>query len=644
MKSIANIFIPKRKQVLEKGEYFHGLARVKCADGSYNYVTQKNRFLFPKGFYEAEEFIYACAIADGTLYDAAGKVAVKGKAKPIKGTSDYVIIYDSFIESRGALVTHDGIVLTPHLYSSISYSSERFYANYKREQESFHHKITTESWFCFLDKDGKEISFRYATMPSSPERVRIDEKLSLVSIYPVREAYSNFCTCLVNRETNEILLKNCTYVEGVSHVIFGEWIFRPKPYIDTLEDDWEEKVLLKGVWRKDGGVIIPAVFKSIKYDANQGYYIVESSSSLFGLYDSDGHLLVEPKYEKLIIPDSGNTVFVEAKHLGVGIAVPDSNFDVYRIASNEYKRLRTNLFDFKKRYVIHCTKKGRLFFSIFQDPETLQEGIMDEYRHILLSAQFDAIRIQDEDVVIASCGEETSRFFIDELYKQWANGNNQRLDFSGYSLDLTRAELDNRKNFCFIDHAQNLLFFDTETSGLPKEYNAPVSDIDNWPRLLQLSWIITDSAGNISEEGNYLIKPEGFIYHKPIASPFNVTEEELNSQGLPLLEVLKSFSNAIDKVDIIIGHNVSFDINVLRAELTRRQLDDCFGDKPYFDTMIASKEFFAQPNQYGFKYPKLEELYMKLFKDSMQGAHDALFDVMATKQCFFELRNIGVIK
>ena len=54
------------------------------------------------------------------------------------------------------------------------------------------------------------------------------------------------------------------------------------------------------------------------------------------------------------------------------------------------------------------------------------------------------------------------------------------------------------------------LIFDTETTGLPKNWNAPVSDIDNWPRCVQIAWQIHDSLGNCIENKDFLIKPEGY--------------------------------------------------------------------------------------------------------------------------------------
>ena len=55
------------------------------------------------------------------------------------------------------------------------------------------------------------------------------------------------------------------------------------------------------------------------------------------------------------------------------------------------------------------------------------------------------------------------------------------------------------------------LFFDTETTGVPKNYKAPITDLDHWPRLVQLGWILCDEQGSELQTGNDIIKPNGFI-------------------------------------------------------------------------------------------------------------------------------------
>ena len=61
------------------------------------------------------------------------------------------------------------------------------------------------------------------------------------------------------------------------------------------------------------------------------------------------------------------------------------------------------------------------------------------------------------------------------------------------------------------------LIFDTETTGLPQNFNAPLSDSDNWPRMVQIAWQLHDENGELIENQDYIIKPEGYDI------PFNAT-------------------------------------------------------------------------------------------------------------------------
>lgn len=51
------------------------------------------------------------------------------------------------------------------------------------------------------------------------------------------------------------------------------------------------------------------------------------------------------------------------------------------------------------------------------------------------------------------------------------------------------------------------LFFDTETTGLPQNYKAPVTNLNNWPRMVQIAWLQYDKDGNRISANNSIIKP-----------------------------------------------------------------------------------------------------------------------------------------
>ena len=195
----------------------------------------------------------------------------------------------------------------------------------------------------------------------------------------------------------------------------------------------------------------------------------------------------------------------------------------------------------------------------------------------------------------------------------------------------------------------SILFFDTETTGVPRKYNAPVSDSYNWPRLVQLAWIMTDQDGNILKRKSAIIKPNGFTIPSDATAVHGITTESAQREGQLLKEILDEFIFDLSFAERVVGHNIDFDQHIVGAELYRFDMDyNLLMDKPSTCTMNSSTDFCAIPssNSYfgGYKWPSLQELYRKLFNRDFADAHDALSDVIATKECFFELRKRGIIK
>ena len=118
------------------------------------------------------------------------------------------------------------------------------------------------------------------------------------------------------------------------------------------------------------------------------------------------------------------------------------------------------------------------------------------------------------------------------------------------------------------------LIFDTETTGLPKKWNAPVSDIDNWPRCVQLAWQVHDSFGNCIENKDFLIKPDGYNIPFDSEKIHGISTELAEKDGYVLLDVLKLFNEAVKKSKFVIGHNVKFDLNIMGCEFYRENLQN----------------------------------------------------------------------
>ncbi len=190
------------------------------------------------------------------------------------------------------------------------------------------------------------------------------------------------------------------------------------------------------------------------------------------------------------------------------------------------------------------------------------------------------------------------------------------------------------------------LIFDTETTGLPRDFNAPITDLENWPRLVQLAWQLHDSDGSLIEVKNFIVKPDGFTIPFNAQKIHGISTEMAQEKGISLSEVMDHFSEAVSKCQSIAGHNISFDVNIVGAEYLRLSRKNELENKASIDTKDESTEFCAIPGGKGgkFKWPTLTELHQKLFGEGFDAAHNAAADVEATARCFLELIRIDVIK
>lgn len=189
------------------------------------------------------------------------------------------------------------------------------------------------------------------------------------------------------------------------------------------------------------------------------------------------------------------------------------------------------------------------------------------------------------------------------------------------------------------------LIFDTETTGLPQNYNAPVTDTANWPRMVQLAWECHDQYGTLLSDKSFIVRPENYTIPQASVQVHGITTEKALEVGVPLEEVLVEFESDLLQMSYIIGHNVSFDICILGAEYIRKGITTRLHEITSVCTKETSTDFCALPGGKNgkFKWPTLAELHTRLFNESFNEAHNAAADVAATARCFFELLRIGVI-
>jgi DNA polymerase III epsilon subunit-like protein len=187
------------------------------------------------------------------------------------------------------------------------------------------------------------------------------------------------------------------------------------------------------------------------------------------------------------------------------------------------------------------------------------------------------------------------------------------------------------------------LVIDSETTGLPRNWKAPISDLSNWPRVIQIAWSLFGKDYQPLESATHLIQPEGFTIPEEVQRIHGITTERALAEGRQLLSVLQELTAAVAKSEIIIAHNIRFDENVISAEYLRLKLNPPFERRKRICTMMQSTDLCHIPGPYGYKWPTLSQLHWELFLTGHEDAHDAGADVAACAKCFFELKRRGVI-
>jgi DNA polymerase III epsilon subunit-like protein len=188
------------------------------------------------------------------------------------------------------------------------------------------------------------------------------------------------------------------------------------------------------------------------------------------------------------------------------------------------------------------------------------------------------------------------------------------------------------------------MFFDTETTGLARNWKAPITDLSNWPRIVQLGWVLCGDDGVVVGEAEWIVRPDGFTVPTEASRIHGITMEMAMDVGVPLAQALTAFQLAAASRSVGVAHNLKFDESVLGAEFIRAGLSNPLQRLTRLCTMQASTDYCRIPGRYGFKYPTLEELHKHLFNESAAAAHSASGDARACARCYFELKQRKVIQ
>jgi DNA polymerase-3 subunit epsilon len=182
------------------------------------------------------------------------------------------------------------------------------------------------------------------------------------------------------------------------------------------------------------------------------------------------------------------------------------------------------------------------------------------------------------------------------------------------------------------------LFFDTETTGLPKNWKAKATDVDNWPRITQLAIIVTDENFKVQHEYSELVKPDDWsIPKEKFFIDNNMSTERCEQYGYPISKTLNSFVQLLKGCDYVVAHNMNFDLKVISAEMIRAGIKTNHPTKKIC-SMLSTRDYFGTG-----KWPSLIKLHTKIFGADFGNAHDALADVRATVRCVKYLTENGLV-
>ncbi len=185
------------------------------------------------------------------------------------------------------------------------------------------------------------------------------------------------------------------------------------------------------------------------------------------------------------------------------------------------------------------------------------------------------------------------------------------------------------------------MFIDTEASGLPKKWNVPYSQHNNWPHIVQLSWIVYTQDGRLVKQEDHYISNHDFKSTESAIRIHGISEEFRKTEGEDRAVVMaKLAADLLQYTPMIVGHFTELDLHLIGADFYRTGIENPALQLPSFCTMLATKQYVRNPQA---NYLRLGELFSTLFDRKLENQHNALFDAQATADCFFELLKKGEV-
>lgn len=358
-----------------------------------------------------------------------------------------------------------------------------------------------------------------------------------------------------------------------------------------------DRVGKKGLYNKDGDLLYGNAYDEIKVK-DELIYTIQDGCYL--IYDYDGEVVFDKRYKN------------EGIIYGVGGKCGEDRASSACIVTKDGKWGCLN-------YDLRC-------IDSVSDIKKVKEIIPCEY---------DYVAFRDKTLYTNDTKGK------DEWIRYFVKRDNNVLHYFEYQCHDNSTEI--IEDFIWPYTNAHYLFIDTETTGLPTDRDAAFFESENWPHIVQASIIVLDSNFKIIAEEDFVLAPDGYTIPLASSKIHGITNDYAKKHGIDRKVVLERMRFLLQTVDYVIGHNVDFDINVLKAEIYR-ELGDWEGfyspNYKIIDTMQLGIEVCKIPSNIRgekYKWPTLDELYRKLFGKSFQGQHNAINDVKATYECYCKM-------
>ena len=194
---------------------------------------------------------------------------------------------------------------------------------------------------------------------------------------------------------------------------------------------------------------------------------------------------------------------------------------------------------------------------------------------------------------------------------------------------------------------QDVLFFDTETTGIPARDAKWDVDFMEYPHIVQIAWIFGETAES------HLIRPDGWEIPEEAVAVHGITTEYAIEHGEPFVAVIDRFISFAIAAPLLCGHNIHFDTGIVKANILRELGQEYFQANDVesalykgkrIDTMRPAMKWVDARNSFGrLKFPNLGELYDHCFPGETFPAHDAMADTEAVKRCLPVLVENGIV-